>query len=125
MPHAGDSSRERLLHHVVAECDIPDSTLDQGIIAMVKARYRKWYLRWTLQQDNAANGIVRSDQQAPSDDDEAHDDEVVPMRDADAPLHTLKPSVRRGIRKLAKIWSEVEPVHIFNCSRKSDILPEA
>ena len=75
--------------------------------------------------DNAANGIVTVDQQAPSDDDEAQDDEMVPIRDADAPLHTLKPSVRRGIRTLAKIWSEVAPVHIFNCWRKSDILPEA
>ena len=88
--------------------------LDQGIIAMVKVRYRKWYLRWTLRQDNAANGIDNAEQQALSDDDEARDDEVVPVGDADVPLHTLKPSIRRRICKLAKIWKEVEPVHIFN-----------
>ena len=98
--------------------------LDQGIIAMVKARYRKWYLRWTLKQDNRANALVTPEQQTPSDDDEANDDEVVPVRDAEAPLHTLKPSIRRGIRKLTKIWNEVEPVHIFNCWRKSDIIPQ-
>ena len=92
---------------------------------MVKARYRKWYLRWTLKQDNLATGLVDAEQQAPSDDDEAQDDETVPVRDAGAPLHTLKPSVRRGIRKLSKIWHEVELVHIFNCWRKSEIIPHS
>ena len=49
--------------------------LDQGIIAMVKARYRRWYLHWILQQDNRANGDEDED---PSDEDEAGDNEVVP-----------------------------------------------
>ena len=53
--------------------------LDQGAIAMVKARYRKWYLRWILAQDNLANGIVDACQQAASDTDEEQDTERLPV----------------------------------------------
>ena len=59
--------------------------------------------------------MVNAESLAPSDDDEALDDEVVPVREADAVPHMLKPSVRGGIMKLYKIWSDVEPHHIYNC----------
>ena len=96
--------------------------LDQGIMAMVKARYRKWYLHWVLSQDNRANGITTAT--AMSDSDEERDKEVVAVPAADAPLHRLKRSVRRGIKKLANIWSEIEPTHITNCWRRADIVPQ-
>ena len=97
--------------------------LDQGVIAMVKARYRKWYLRWMLAQDNLANGIVDAEQQAASDTDEEQDNERLPVRPANGAINQIKPSVRRGIRKLARVWRNVEPVHIFNCWRKTEIMP--
>ena len=97
--------------------------LDQGIIAMAKSRYRKWYLTWLLAQDNLANGIVDADEQAPSDSDEERDNEVVPLRQANTPVHHIKASVRRGIRKLSRVWRDIEPIHIWNCWRKAEIVP--
>ena len=99
--------------------------LDQGIIAMVKGRYRKWYLRWMLAQDNLPNGIVDVEQQAASDTDEEQDNEVVPVRASNQPVHHIKTSLRRGIRKLARVWRSLEPVHIWYCWRKADIMPAA
>ena len=97
--------------------------LDQGIIAMVKSRYRKWYLRWMLQRDNIANGIIDAEQQAASDTDEEQDTEIVPIGEPNAPVHHIRPKLRRGIRKLARVWANLEPVHIWNCWRKAEIMP--
>ena len=86
--------------------------LDQGFISMVQSRYRKWYLKWMLAQGNLANGLVDEEQQAPSDSDEERDDKVVPVQAPSGPVHVIKPSVRRGIRKVAQVWANLEPVRI-------------
>ena len=96
--------------------------LDQGVIAMVKARYRKWYLRWMLAQDNLANRIVDAEQQAASDTYEEQDTGRLPVRPPYGHINQIKPSVSGGIRKLARVWQNVEPVHIFNCWRKAEIM---
>ena len=80
-------------------------------------------LSWMLQQDNQTNGILDEQQQAPSDTDEAEDTEVVPLRPAGAQVHHIRPSLRRGIRKLSRVWAHQEPVHIWNCWRKAEIMP--
>ena len=98
--------------------------LDQGIIGMVKSRYRKWFLRWVLSRDNLANGINDEEQQAASDSDEERDDEVVPVAAPGGQVHHIKASLRRGIRKLSRVWANLEPIHIWNCWRKSGIMPQ-
>ena len=92
--------------------------LDQGIIAMVKARYRKWFLSWILNQDAAANEGERAD--ADSDAEDAG-----PVIGPDTSLAHIKPSIRRGIRHLSDIWSGVQPRHITACSRRAGIVPAA
>ena len=65
-----------------------------------------------LRQDNLHNGIINDLQQAPSDTDEEQDGEVVPVRPPGGQVHHIKHSLRRGFRKLAKVWANLESVHI-------------
>ena len=39
------------------------------------------------------------------------------------PLHKIKPSCKRGIRHIAQIWADVQPVHITNGWRRAGIVP--
>ena len=70
--------------------------LDQGIIAMVKARYRKWFLSWILNEDAAANDGEHADADSDADD-------PGPVIGPDTSLAHIKPSIRRGIRHLSDI----------------------
>ena len=96
-----DSCSHLLLNHVIqiVECYyimllVNAKSLtqppDRGIIAMVKSRYRKWYLRYTLRRENLANGIIDKAQQAASDTDEEEDDEHVPVHAAGSPVHHIR-----------------------------------
>ena len=97
--------------------------LDQGIIALVKARYRAWFLRWLIDLDHRVTAR-RNLNRAPPEDVSDPDDVVVEVND-ETPLHRIKPSYRRGIRHLAAIWSVVQPRYITNCWRRDGIVPEA
>ena len=97
--------------------------LDQGIIAMVKARYRAWFLRWLIDLDHRAT--ARRNLNRPPPEDLSDPDDAVQEVTAETPLHRLKPSYRRGIRNIARIWRDVEPVHITNCWRRAGIVPES
>ena len=95
--------------------------LDQGIIAMVKARYRAWFLRWLIDLAHRATAR-RNLNRAPPDELSDHADSVVEITE-ETPLHKIKPSYTRGIRHIARIWADVQPVHITNCWRRAGIVP--
>ena len=97
--------------------------LDQGIIAMVKARYRRWFLRWLIDLDHRATARPQMNRPPPEEDSDPED--APPEMTEDTPLHRIKPTYRRGIRHIAKIWSDVQPVHIMNCWRRAGIVPAA
>jgi hypothetical protein len=73
--------------------------LDQGIIACVKARYRKRLLQWLMGESNkpSNNGKLISD---------------------------LKPTIREAIRWMATIWSNLEEDIVQKCWRRTGLLPE-
>ena len=96
--------------------------LDQGIIALVKARYRAWFLRWLIDLDHNATAR-RNLNRPPLAEVSDPEDEVVDITD-ETPLHRIKPSYRRGICHLAAIWSAVPSQHITNCWRRAGIVPE-
>ena len=97
--------------------------LDQGIIALVKAPYRAWFLRWLIHLDHRAT-CRRNLNRPPPEDVSDPEDAVVEVTE-DTPLHRIKPSYRRGIRHLARIWHAVQPRHIANCWRRAGIVPES
>ena len=47
----------------------------------------------------------------------------MPVRASNNSVHHIRPSLRRGIRKLARVWANLEPVRIWNCWRKAEIMP--
>ena len=96
--------------------------LYQGIIAMVKARYRKWYLNWLLKMDHRAT--MRHNMNFMLLDMDSDPDDSAPVLDPESPLQHLKPSVCRRIRHISEIWQSVESQHIQNCWRKAGIVPE-
>ena len=96
--------------------------LDQGIIALVKARYRAWFLRWLIDLDHRATARWNLNR-PPLPEVSDPEDEVLDITE-ETPLHRIKPSYRRGIRHVARIWNGVQPRHITNCWRRSGIVPE-
>ena len=97
--------------------------LDQGIITLVKARYRAWFLRWLIDLDHRAT--ARRNLNRPPLEDVSDPEDVVMEVTEETRLHRIKPSYRRGIRHLAGIWREVGPRHITNCWRRAGIVPES
>ena len=76
--------------------------LDQGIIAMVKARYRRWFLRWLIDLDHRAT--ARRNLNRPPPEEVSDPEDAVVEVSEETPLHRIKPSYRRGIRHIARIW---------------------
>ena len=97
--------------------------LDQGIITLVKARYRAWFLRWLIDLDHRAT--ARRNLNRPPPEEVSDPEDVVMEVTKETRLHRIKPSYRRGIRHLAGIWREVGPRHIMNCWRRAGIVPES
>ena len=88
---------------------------------MVKARYRRWFLRWLIDRDHYAT--ARRNPNRPLAPEDSDPEDVMPPVEAETHLHRIKPTNRRGIRHLSAIWQAVQPQHITNCWCHSDIIP--
>ena len=55
----------------------------------------------------------------PADDSDPEDLQVE-MKE-EIVLHRIKPTYKRGIRHIAKIWVEVQLLHIMNCWQRAGI----